>query len=259
MVIELPYCEMDNIQYFYYERFPEKTNKADKTIVIVHGAGGNGRYWIKQLIGIGESYHVIVPDLPGHGKSGGVACDEIEAYREFIYKFAVKVIGGCFYLAGHSMGGAVALDFSLCYPEMLEGVVLIATGARFSAIHAILDILKNGRHNHELVNLVYGRNTPSRLKELALKEMSATSPVVWIKDFSACKRFDVTARLSEIQLPALILTGTGDLLTPLKYGRLLENGLPNARMIEIEGAGHMLMLEEPEIINKHIIDFVFSK
>jgi len=259
LVIEMPYCELDNVQYYYYERFPEKTDKADKTIVFIHGAGGNASYWLKQLIGIGRSFHVLAPDLPGHGKSGGAACDNIKDYREFIYKFAVKLVNGCFYLAGHSMGGAVTLEFSLSHPELLEGAILIATGARFSAIHAVLDMIKNGRHNHELVSFAYGQNTPPRLKELALREISATSPVVWFKDFSACKRFDVTPRLSEIQLPALILAGTEDLLTPLKYSRLLECGLPKARMSEIEGAGHMLMLEKPEIINKHIIDFVSSK
>lgn len=258
-MIRVPYCELDNVQYFYYERIPEKTSGVDKTIIFIHGAGGNGSYWTKQLTGIGSSFRVIAPDLPGHGKSGGNSCDSIKAYREFINKFATKVSNGRFYLAGHSMGGAVALDFSLNYPEMLAGVILIATGARFSAINAILEMLKNGRHNHELVDLAYGKNAPPRLRELALREISAVSPVVWFRDFSSCNHFDVSSRLAEIQLPALIITGTGDLLTPLQYGRLLECGMLNARLIEIEGAGHMLMLEKPGIINKHIIDFVSSK
>ncbi|OPX92902.1 MAG: putative non-heme bromoperoxidase BpoC [Pelotomaculum sp. PtaB.Bin104] len=151
------------------------------------------------------------------------------------------------------------MDFSLNHPEMLAGVILIATGAKFSAINAILEMLKNGRHNHELVDLVYSKNASLRLRELALREINSVSPVVWFRDFYACRYFDVTSRLPEIQLPVLIITGTEDLLTPLQYGRLLEYELPGARLIGIEGAGHMLMLEKPEIINKHIIDFVSSK
>ncbi|MDF9408676.1 alpha/beta hydrolase [Pelotomaculum isophthalicicum JI] len=255
----MPYCELDNVQYFYYERNPEKTGGVGKTIVFVHGAGGNGSYWTKQLTGLGSNFRVIAPDLPGHGKSAGTSCDSIKAYREFLNKFAAKVIDGGFYLAGHSMGGAVVLDFSLNHPEMLAGVILIATSAKFSAINAILEMLKNGRHNHELVDLVYSKNALPQFRELALREINSVSPVVWFRDFSACKYFDVTSRLSEIQLPALIMTGTGDLLTPLQYARLLECGLPCARLVEIEGAGHMLMLEKPGIVNKHIIDFISSK
>jgi len=255
----VPYCELDDVRYFYYERFPEKTVKEEKTIFFIHGAGGNGSYWTKQLAGIGSSFRVIAPDLPGHGKSGGASCDSIKAYQEFIKKIASKLSDSRFYLVGHSMGGAVALDFSLHHPEMLAGVVLMATGAKFSAVNAILEMLKNRRYNHELVALVYSQNALSQFRELAIREINSVSPVVWFRDFSACKHFDVTSRLAEIQLPALIITGSADLLTPLKQGRLLECGLPNAKLLKIEGAGHMLMLEEPEIINKHIIDFVSSK
>ncbi|OPY57344.1 MAG: 2-hydroxy-6-oxo-6-phenylhexa-2,4-dienoate hydrolase [Pelotomaculum sp. PtaU1.Bin035] len=255
----MPYCEFNNNKYFYYEQLPEKLDSVNKTILFVHGAGGNGSYWIKQLLGVGDKFRTLAPDLPGHGKSGGTACDNIAAYKEFIRKLVDKVIEGRFYLAGHSLGGAVTLDFSLSYPELLEGIILIATGAKFGVLPAILDIFKNGRHNHELVRTAYGKNTPQRMIELGSREMTAVSPAVWFKDFTACDRFDVTSRLAEIQLPALILTGTDDLLTPLKYGRLLKSGLTGARMEEIGGAGHMLMIERPDDINRRIVDFMSLK
>lgn len=252
----MPYIELEHTRYFYYERFPEKAGQAAKTIVFVHGAGGNGSYWLKQLAVLGLTCRVLAPDLPGHGKSDGTACDEIAAYVEFIHKFVSRLVSSPFFLAGHSMGGAVAQEFALSHPDLLEGLILLATGARFSAVQALLDMIKNGRHNHALTRLVYGDNTSPRLLERALKEIGATSPLVWFKDFSACKRFDATSRLSGIRLPALILTGTADLLTPPHDARLLASGLPNAGMFLIGGAGHMLMLEKPEIVNKQIIDFI---
>jgi len=255
----MPYCVLDGNQYFYYENIPEKPAEVNKTIIFIHGAGGRGKYWLKQLADIGSKVRALALDLPGHGKSGGSACSSIAAYREFVRKFIDKVVRGRFYLAGHSMGGAITLDFSLNYPELLEGIILIATGARLKVLPAALEVFRSGRHYLDLARIVYGKKAAEQMIELGTKEIAATSPVVWFKDLTACDRFDVTSRLAEIEIPALILAGTDDLLTPLKYSRLLEAGLPNARLRVIEDAGHMLMLEQPGDVNRHIIDFMSLK
>lgn len=253
----MPYWELDDTRYFYYSFSPPQGG--GNPIVFIHGAGGNGAHWLKQLIYLKERFQVFAPDLPGHGRSGGAACDQIKQYSDFIHRFATKISGAPFCLVGHSMGGAIALDFSLNHPEMLAGMVLIATGARFSAVNTILEMLKNGRHNTELVKLVYSENALPQFEELAQKEIRAIKSIVWIKDFSACKHFNVVSRLAEIRLPAYIATGSADLLTPLSYGRLLEHNLPQAKFVAVAGAGHMLMLEKPDCINKLIVDFVSSK
>ncbi|MDD4169977.1 MAG: alpha/beta hydrolase [Desulfotomaculaceae bacterium] len=247
---------MDQFKYFYYERLPEEPSGLNKTILFVHGAGGSGSYWTRQLIEIGSMARTVAVDLPGHGRSEGTAYDSIAAYSELIRKFAEKAIGGSFYLCGHSLGGAVALDFTLAHPELLQGVILMSTGARLSILPAILDILKSGLHYHKLAEIIYSKKARRRMVALGAQEMAATSPLVWFKDFTACDRFDVTARLAEIQLPVLILTGTDDLLTPVKCGRSLAAGLANARLYEIEGAGHMPMLEKTEDVNSYIVDFI---
>jgi len=255
----VPYYVLDGNKYFYYESLPEKPAGVNKTIIFIHGAGGRGNYWLRQLADIGGKFRALALDLPGHGKSEGSACNSIAAYREFVREFADKIVDGRFYLAGHSMGGAITLDFSLNYPELLEGIILIATGAKLKVLPAILDVFKSGRHYLDLARIVYGKKATEQMIELGTKEIAATSPVVWFKDFTACDRFDVISRLAEIKIPALILAGTDDLLTPLKYGSLLESGLPNARMKVIEEAGHMLMLEKPEDVSRHIIDFMSLK
>ncbi|MDD3654067.1 MAG: alpha/beta hydrolase [Desulfotomaculaceae bacterium] len=252
----MPYCELERIKYFYYERYPEEPSRLNKTVLFVHGAGGSGSYWARQLNEIGSMARTIAVDLPGHGRSGGTACDNIAAYSEFIRRFAEKTIDGCFYLCGHSLGGAVTLDFTLSHPELLQGIILMSTGARLKVLPAILDILKSGVRYHELAEIVYSKKAQRRMVELGAQEMAATSPLVWFKDFNACNRFDVTSRLAEIMLPVLILTGTDDLLTPVKHGRSLAAGLTNVRLHEIEGAGHMPMLEKTEDVNRYINDFI---
>ncbi|OPX88350.1 MAG: 2-hydroxy-6-oxo-6-phenylhexa-2,4-dienoate hydrolase [Pelotomaculum sp. PtaB.Bin104] len=252
----MPYFEQGNIKYFYYERFPEERSALINTILFVHGAGGSGSYWTRQLTELGGRFRVLAVDLPGHGKSGGTACDSIAAYREFVKKFAEKTIVGPFYLCGHSLGGAVALDLTLARPELLQGLILMSTGAKLRILPAIIDIIKGGRHYQKLAELVYSKKALRRMVELGAQEMAATKPLVWFKDLTACDRFDITARLAEIRLPVLILTGTDDLLTPVKYGRALAAGLPDARLYEIEGAGHMPMLEKTGEINQRIVEFI---
>lgn len=227
----MPYFELGSSKYYYYERLPNNADKLTSTIVFVHGAGGHGGEWVNQLYGIGSSCRVVAPDLPGHGKSGGKVCGCIEDYREFISRFIGMLGNDRFYLAGHSMGGAIVLDYALRQPKMLAGIILFSTSARFKAINAVLHLVKSVWENNELVK----------------------------EDFSICKDFDVANRLVDIQIPALVAVGTDDVLTPLKYSRRLVNGLPDAKLVEISGAGHMVMLDKPEIVNECIVEFVSKR
>ncbi|MCL2766146.1 MAG: alpha/beta hydrolase [Peptococcaceae bacterium] len=226
-MFDLPYFKLGNSSHYYYESLPDN-NTFDCTIIFVHGAGGHGGEWINQLRELGKFCRVLAPDLPGHGKSGGTVCNCIEDYREYISQFANKMGKGPYYLAGHSMGGAIVLDYSLQYPKNLIGVILLSTSARFKVINAMLHMVKNVWLNNELVK----------------------------NDFSVCEDFDVTGVLSKIQLPVLVAVGAEDVITPLKYSRRLSEGLNDARLVEITNAGHMVMLDEPDIVNRVIIEFI---
>jgi pimeloyl-ACP methyl ester carboxylesterase len=64
-------------------------------------------------------------------------------------------------------------------------------------------------------------------------------------DLLACDAFDITARLSEIATPTLVVTGDADVMTPVKYGQFLKDSIPGAHMAVIAGAGHMVAREKP--------------
>ena len=72
----------------------------------------------------------------------------------------------------------------------------------------------------------------------------------------ACNQFDVMARLSEIKAPTLILCGTDDQLTPVKYSEYLQSRIAGARLVTYPGAGHMVMLEEPIAVARELGEFV---
>ncbi len=86
--------------------------------------------------------------------------------------------------------------------------------------------------------------------------MLDTPPAVLYDDFDACNRFDLRQRLGEIAVPALVLSGTDDRMTPPRLCAKLAEALPAGRLVSITGAGHMLMLEQPRQTGEAIAAFL---
>lgn len=249
----MPKVYINGQMYHYMARVPG--NEPRGAIIFIHGAGGNHRHWAYQVPSLGRDLLTLAVDLPGHGLSEGKVAQSIEDYANFIYDFAEHVVGPRFILAGHSMGGAIAMNFALRFPEQLTGLVLVGTGARLRVAPDMLEHFGAGKHFSPLIDLAYGPDTPAKLINLARKEMLQTNPDVYHHDFIACDRFDVMGQVKEIKVPTLVLGASGDRLTPVKFSRYLVEQINNARMEIIEEAGHMMMLEKPEAFNRHLQQF----
>ncbi|MGB9802371.1 alpha/beta fold hydrolase [Desulfofundulus sp.] len=251
----MPLIMIEGINYHYAAGVPEN-REPQQTILFIHGAGGSHRHWLHQINGLKEEYLVLAVDLPGHGSSHGKAYDKIGNYREFIYAFAEKLIGHPFFLAGHSMGGAITLDFARCYPDRLAGMILIGTGARLRVLPALLETFEKGHYFKELSKMAYGKDAPPYLLEAAKREMESVPPSVYLADFTACNSFDLIDALPSIDVPTMVIAADQDLLTPVKYGQYLQQKLPRAQLEVIRGAGHMMMLERPGELNAIIKRFL---
>ncbi|WP_242826102.1 alpha/beta fold hydrolase [Desulfurispora thermophila] len=248
---------IDGKKYHYTAVVPPE-EQARGVIIFVHGAGGNHRHWLHQVAHVGRHLLAFAVDLPGHGFSEGQAYSSISEYSEFVYQFARRVTAMPFFLAGHSMGGAIALDLAVKYQDMLQGLILIGTGAKLKVLPELLQTFGNGRHHPVLLEYLYARNVSSEIKSMAEKEYYGTSPDIFFHDFCACDSFDIRDRLNVIEVPALILSGEHDVMTPVKYGDYLAQRISNSRHLVIPTAGHMLMLENPAAVNTAIIDFVLN-
>jgi len=242
----------EKIFYFHHQDDP----KGQRTLLFVHGAGGSHLNWPPQLRRLAGA-NTYALDLPGHGKSEGQGRTSISAYADFLAAFLDALGLGKAILVGHSMGGATALDFALRYPERLAGLVLVGSGARLRVAPAILDGI--GQDFQAAVRLIcdyaFALDAPEQLKREGRRQMGQTHPHVLYGDFAACNAFDVMDRLGEIHCPTLALCGTADRLTPPKYSTYLCDHIPNAQLVLIEGAGHMVMLEQPEAVTQAIADF----
>jgi len=226
------------------------------SLVLVHGAGGSRLHWPAELRRLPEAT-VYTLDLPGHGRSEG-PCDTIDGYAQVVTAFLNAVDTRQAIIVGHSMGSAIAQTLALEVANRVAGLVLLGAGARLRVAPAILEGIRDDfQTSVELITrFAWSPGAPPALTELGRQALLETSPDVLAGDFIACDRFDVMKRLGEIKTPTLVIAGSADQLTPVKYARFLVEHIPDARLAVIEGAGHMMMLERPAEVANAVREFL---
>ncbi|HWJ02863.1 MAG TPA: alpha/beta hydrolase [Verrucomicrobiae bacterium] len=235
--------------------FYEDSGQGEVPLILVHGAGGSSQRWAHQTGGI-PGVRVMAVDLPGHGQSAGELRASIPEFADFILAFADAVGVDRFVLGGYSMGGAVTQECALLFPARLLGLVLIATGARLRVNPEILAPLAKGINPFADAKHLYGPGVSDDLLSTAAQDLKQVQPGVFWADFTACDHFDRTQAIEQIELPALIIGGGADVMTPVKYSQFLHAKLKNSHLLILDGAGHMCMEEQPEQVNKAIGEFV---
>jgi len=248
----LPHLELDNHRYYY----AGDINRAGTPLIFCHGSGGRHHHWLYQLKGLKETANPIALDLPGHGRSEGNPSDDIAVYRNWLHR--IIEINGLErpVIAGHSMGGAIAIDYALQYPDDYLGLILVGSGGKLRVLPSFLEELEKGTVPDALSEYLYGPSASRELLEKGKKEAKDTAASIYYADLSACDKFDAMDKLHQITKPVLIVCGSEDRLTPVKYSRYLEEKLPDSKVELIDGAGHMVMLEEPDQVNQAIIKFI---
>ena len=224
------------------------SDESKTPLVLVHGAGGSYLHWPSEIRRL-SGEHTLAIDLPGHGESRGDGEETIDAYASDVLGFMDELSIPRAVITGHSMGSAIALRLSLDYPERVHALILIGAGAKLRVHPKLIQCCTSENTYPEAVSLViewsFSPQADQRLVELAGDRMVGTPHMVVHKDFLACKAFDDRERLNEIQQPALIICGSEDKMTPVRFSHFLIDVLPDARLEIIPDAGHMVMLEQP--------------
>jgi pimeloyl-ACP methyl ester carboxylesterase len=225
------------------------------SIIFVHGSGGFGDLWRYQTDCFRDSHAV---NLPGHPH--GEILKSVEECVDWLKKYIKG--RGCkdVVLAGHSFGGAIALMYALRYPRDLKGIIIIGSGARLRVHPTFLApceeaVKGNGQKWHELVEEMY-RLTPEDYRKEVVEKQKAVGPAVMLNDFLCCDKFDIMDRVDEIKLPALIICGELDVMTPVKYANYLGARIANSRVMIVPQASHFVLAEKPEVVNEAIEDFL---
>jgi len=239
---------------------------SDPAILLIHGSGVSARSWTAQLEGLGQELRVLAIDLPGHGDSAPMPEATVQAYADAARALLEALRLGPVFVAGHSLGGAVAIALAGRYPNMVKGLILVSTCAKLQETDGSLEGLLWYLPGpiRELVffsmakKILFAPGARGRAIQVGMEEIRACRPETILKDVAAAKRMDLEEVARGLRVPALILCGSRDKLTPPALSERLNDLIPSSRLLVLEGAGHMLPLEAPERVNRQILEFVGS-
>jgi pimeloyl-ACP methyl ester carboxylesterase len=235
-------------------------------IVLVHGFPLDGAMWSGVARALSPRFHVFKPDLPGRGNSEAPAPKSIEAHADFLESLLGQIEGPVG-LAGFSFGGYVALALMKRRPEKVRALALVDTRASADddAGRAKRDETIAAVREQGVAPLV--ESMPAKLVspesmgradlvERVRRIISRQRPETVEADLTAMRdRPDSNDFLPEISVPALVVVGERDVLTPPADSEAMAAAIPNARLVVVPGAGHLTPMERPKAVAEALGEF----
>jgi pimeloyl-ACP methyl ester carboxylesterase len=190
----------------------------------------------------------------------------VEVYAKTACDFLDALRTGPVFVAGHSLGGGVALALATRRPELVQGLVLVSTCAKLpetdSSLENLLWYLPGPLGKFVFFStakkILFAPGSPSEAVRLGMEELRAGRPETILQDIAAAEAMDLQEAARGLRVPTLIVCGSRDKLTPLALSERLADLIPGSRLQIVEGVGHMLPVEAPERVNEMILDFVDS-
>jgi len=225
--------------------------------LILHGWSSNSDRWAPVAEIISKAgYKVIVPDLPGFGKSEALPFPwNLNKYETWAEEFIRQLNLGDFYLAGHSFGGALASKIAIKHPQEIKKLFLIS-----AAVVRKKTTKKNFYSKiAKVVKLFYFLPYYSLFRKAVYKFIIRKSDYAYIEGVMKETYLNVVAedlsfQLPFIRVPTVIIWGDKDESTPVQNAYLIHEKVKSSKLIIIPGAGHRLRHEVPEILTEKILE-----
>ena len=227
-------------------------------IVLLHGAGFDHTTWALHTRWFAHhGFAVLAPDLPGHGRSLGKPLPTIADMADWTAALIEASGATKAKLVGHSMGSLIALETAARHPAKVSGLSLIGTAATMTVGP---DLLRAAEANEQAaIDMVsiWGLGFQAELggslapglwmHSGAQRVLERCRPGVLYNDLAACNAYQgALAAAATITVPATLILGERDMMTPAKAGKALAAAIPHAKTIVLPGAGHMMMAERPD-------------
>jgi pimeloyl-ACP methyl ester carboxylesterase len=227
-------------------------------LVLIHGSGLDHSVWALQSRWFAHhGRSVIAPDLPGHGRSAGAPLASIAAMADWIFS-GLDLLGiASASLVGHSMGALVALEAAARHPARVRSLGLVGAGPAIPVHPDILTAAEANSHAAIEMLTIWGTGFAASLGGCrapgmwmlggAEKLWERAAPGVLHADLRACADYaNGPAAAASVACPTVIVQGTRDAMTPLRGARALAGLIAGARLVPLDGAGHMLLAERPD-------------
>jgi len=249
---------MPMVANLYYHAYRE-ADRERLPVVLIHGAGGSHLHWPSRIRRL-AAYRVYAPDLPGHGKSGGFGGQSIQSYVQALLEWLEEIGLTRAVFVGHSMGSAIAQVLALEHSDQVLALGLVGSASRLRVAPQLIEYAAHPTSFHKAVETIanwsYSPTAPPELVALALKRMREVRPSVLYGDLLACDAYDQTERIGDIHQPTLIVCGQEDRMTPVRNSLFLADHLARSQLCIIPAAGHMVMLEQPQVVEEALLGFL---
>ena len=220
--------------------------RPERTLVFLHGFGGDVAQWKRQLTHFSDENRVIAIGLRGHlpqaHTSGPFTTPQLRADLER----ALELLGAPdrIVLVGHSFGNALAAEFAQTYPSRIEGLVLVAPSGEFRLAWNYRTALKLPT---TVLDLVY---------PLFRKTLHAPPSVLKMMHEKSVSRWNGWSLFRSLRVPTLVVRGHGDRVFRRDSLEGVARAIPGAQDVDVGASGHMVMIERSEAVNRAIRRFL---
>lgn len=223
------------------------------TVLFVHGSGLDHRSWALQTRWFAfHGFSVLAPDLPGHSMSLGKPLENIEDMGEWLNDFMDAAGATSAHTVGHSQGFLSALELAKNHPDKVKSLSAIGTAASIPVNPALIDTAKRSAVAAAEMMLQWGFGEATHMGESAVpgmqpiaigRQIMGRNPIA--QDLQACADYGAGAQIAaSLDLPAHVILGSADRMTPIKGGLALAENLKAGTTI-LKNYGHMLPIEAP--------------
>jgi len=286
-----PALEFSDIDYGYSVKYSEGNpkiayideGKGDQTLILVHGLASNAGFWRYNIPELSKHFRVITVDLPGYGKSQkGNYTYSISFYAEQIKNLIEELNLKNVVYVGHSMGGQIGIMFAIKYPNTLSKLIL-ASPAGFEEfqrgegdwLRSVMTmkgvkstteegIRRNLSNNFYCWDSKWEWMVEERVRMRKAAEFDEFAYTV-VRCVNAMLDEPTFDKLNKIKTPTLVVYGKYDGLIPNPYlnpgfpADVFKNGIGqinNLKLVELDNAGHMIMIEKADEFNNTVINFL---
>lgn len=259
------YIQANNFQLCYND-----VGEGEIPIICLHGFPFDKSMWDEQLAYFKSTHRIIACDIRGFGQSTDeVSTLSIEIFTDDLRDFMDKLFIQKAIICGLSMGGFIALNAVNRYPERFEALILCDTmcisdsaEVKSNRFKTVDDIALHGpeKFNEEFIESVFHPDTfeekPEVVAELRTIVFANKKRIISQGLIALACRAGTCSTLGEINMPTLIICGREDEVTPLFQSEFMQKRISGAVLKVIEAAGHVSNLEQPNIFNGHVAEFL---
>ncbi|MEM3587136.1 MAG: alpha/beta fold hydrolase [Candidatus Jordarchaeaceae archaeon] len=242
-------------------------------LVMIMGLTANKDWWPPEVVEqFSKRFKVLIFDNRGAGRTDAPKIDYT------IKMFADDTIGLMdaleieeAHILGYSMGGMIAQELAINYPDRVKKLVLccttpggphsVPTPSETVALMMELRNLNDEQAARRMMTLLFSKeyiqNNPAVIERSINRILIAPiTEDAYMRQLKACIQFDAYDRLPKINRPTLVIAGKQDVLLPYQNDEIIANRIPRAKLILYENAGHGMITQEAEDFTKKVIEFL---